>query len=187
MSNHTNGDAKGTPNLIELAKNILEQTTSISQYLEKINHAPPSFAPNSSEPPQTPEYLALHSTLKSTLEDLQDLIDGPRRSLRSFVCQGNDLAAFQVACDFELFTHVPLEGEISIQDLAKKAGLDADRTARCLRMLATHRMFKEPRPGFFSHTGASYIISSDEELRCSTHFMQVSLLVLCLTSIVTES
>lgn len=184
MSNHTNGDAKGTPNLIDLANSIFQQTTTLSLYLDKINHAHPSFAPNSPEPPQTPVYLELYSTLKSTLEDLQDLIDGPRRSLRSFVCQGNDLAAYQVACDFDLFTLVPLEGEISIEDLAKKAGLDADRTARVLRMLATHRMFKETRPGFISHTGASYIISSDEELRCSTHFMQVSL---CLTSIVLKS
>ncbi|OQD92298.1 hypothetical protein PENSOL_c042G00427 [Penicillium solitum] len=42
-------------------------------------------------PPETPEYLALHSSLTSSLEDLQRLVDG---SLRTFVCHETDLAAF---------------------------------------------------------------------------------------------
>lgn len=173
MSSHTNEYAIGTPSLLDLARNIVDQTTRISQYLENNKHAPPTFAPDSSEPPQTPEYLALHSSLKTSLEDLERLIDGPRRSLRSFVCQGNDLAAFQVALDFDFFTLTPVEGDISIVDLAKRAGLDADRTARILRMLATHRVFVENRPGFISHTAASQAIASDEELRCSGHYLQV--------------
>lgn len=166
-----NGDSKGTVNLLDLARNIVEKTTSITEYLEKAQHAPPTFAANSSDPPDTPEYLALHSSLKASLQDLERLVDGPKRSLRSFVCQGNDLAAFHVAFDFEFFTLTPLEGEISIVDLARKAGLDADRTARIVRMLITHRIFAETRPGFISHSAASYTIASDEEVRCSGHYL----------------
>ena len=182
MSSPTNNCAKGSTDLLTLANNILQQTTSIVSYLKNNNIAPPTFAADSTEPPETAKYLALHGSLKTSLEDLDRLIDGPKRSLRSFVCQGNDLAAFQVACDFEFFTLVPAEGEISIVDLAQKAGLDADRVARVLRMLATHRIFREATPGFISHTAASYAIGIDEELRCAGHYMQVAFLSIQITT-----
>lgn len=177
---HTNGHGKntnGTTDLVTLANNIAAQTASLATYLKDNHLAPPSFAADSSELPETAEYLAVHSSLTTSLEDLQRLVDGPKRSLRSFVCQGNDLAAFQVACDFDFFTIVPVQGDISLENVAQRAGLDVDRVARVIRMLATHRIFHEPRAGFISHTAASYAIANDEELRCAGHYMQVNRLI----------
>ncbi|KAI3316711.1 S-adenosyl-L-methionine-dependent methyltransferase [Xylariaceae sp. AK1471] len=172
MSTKTNGRPVGaSTSLLALSNNIADKTKEITQYLENNKLTPPSFLPNSIDVPDTPEYLALRSSLKESLEDLTLLVDGPKRSLRSFVCQANDLAAFQVAFDFELFSLVPTEGDISIEELATKAGLDVDRTARCVRMMATQRVFRESRPNFIAHTAASIAICKDEELRCAGQYM----------------
>jgi len=47
------------------------------------------------------------------------------------------LTDFQLALDFEFFSLVPTEGDISLEDLASKAGLDQDRTNHDIRMLIT--------------------------------------------------
>lgn len=158
---------------VSLAANISEKAASLSAYLESQGHAQPNFIPGCADPPETEEYLALHTSLTSSLEDLQRLADGPRRSLRPFIMIGNDLAALQVAFDFGFFQLVPFEGSIDVETLARKVGIDADRVARVLRMLATHRIFVEPKPGFFAHTAASAVFHDDEELRCAGHYMYV--------------
>lgn len=169
----------GESTMDELATKIVQQTAEMTSYLSSNGHDHPDFAPDSVEPPETAEYLALHSSLSSCLDDLQRLIDGPRRNMRQFVMMGNDLAALQVAFNFDLFQLVPLEEDggrgagIDVLALADKAGIDADRTARVLRMLATHRVFVEPKPGHFAHTAASAVFHRDEELRCAGHYMLV--------------
>ena len=109
MSKLTNG-AVDDISLSALASNIKHQTDSIVQYLQQNGYAAPTFATDSSEIPETPEYQAIHRSLKTSLEDLERLVDGPRKHLRSFACVGSDLAAYQVALEFDLFTIVPAEG-----------------------------------------------------------------------------
>jgi len=165
------GPTASATSLASLAANISEKAASLSTYLESQGHAQPSFLPGCADPPETEEYLTLHTSLTSSLEDLQRLVDGPRRSLRPFIMIGNDLAALQVAFDFGFFQLIPPEGSMDVETLAHKVGIDADRTARVLRMLATHRIFVEPKPGFFAHTAASAVFHDDEELRCAGHYM----------------
>lgn len=167
------GPTTSATSLASLAANISEKAASLSTYLESQGHAQPSFLPGCADPPETEEYLSLHTSLTSSLEDLQRLVDGPRRSLRPFIMIGNDLAALQVAFNFGFFQLVPPEGSMDVETLAHKVGIDADRTARVLRMLAAHRIFVEPKPGFFAHTAASAVFHDDEELRCAGHYMYV--------------
>lgn len=82
---------------------------------------------------------------------------------------GYDLAAFQIALDFDFFALVPAEGEISLEELVNKAGLDRDRTSRVVRLLITHRFFQEHKPGFISHN-SFFIALQDEELRALVHY-----------------
>ncbi|KAL9109921.1 MAG: hypothetical protein Q9227_005444 [Pyrenula ochraceoflavens] len=156
--------------LLALSDNISQQSKGIAEYLQANRYAAPTFAAGSSEPPATKEYLALRSNLKSSLEDLLRLVDGPTRHIREFFLLGYDLAAFQVALDFDFFNLVPVNGEISLEELAKKAGLDLDRVSRIVRMMAVHRYFQEVRPGYVSHTAGSYALREDEELRCVAHY-----------------
>lgn len=62
------------------------------------------------------------------LEDLQLLVSGPPTFYRHFLVTGYEVAAFQIALDFDFFVLVPADGSISLEELAKKAGLDMDRT-----------------------------------------------------------
>ncbi|KAL1799160.1 hypothetical protein ACET3X_003197 [Alternaria dauci] len=165
------GPTASATSLASLAANISEKAASLSTYLESQGHAQPSFLPGCADPPETEEYLTLHTSLTSSLEDLQRLVGGPRRSLRPFIMIGNNLATLQVAFDFGFFQLVPPEGSMDVETLAHKVGIDADRTVRVLRMLAAHRIFVEPKPGFFAHTAASVVFHDDEGLRCAGHYM----------------
>ncbi|KAI0898721.1 S-adenosyl-L-methionine-dependent methyltransferase [Annulohypoxylon nitens] len=162
--------AHGDTSLLALAENILEQTKVFTRYLQSNNLAEPTFSLRSSEPPVTDEYLELQSSLRTSLEDLQRLVDGPRRFLRSCLGMGYDITALKVALDFGFFELVPSDGDISMADLANKAQLDSDRVSRIVRMLITHRIFEEKRPGFVSHSTTSLVLLEDDDVRSAVHY-----------------
>ncbi|KAI8623622.1 O-methyltransferase [Xylariaceae sp. FL1651] len=153
--------------LLDLASNILKQTQGLTAYLQTHQLQEPNFNWNSPDIPETPEYMDIQSKLSASLDDLRRLVDGPRRFARSFICQGNDLAAFQIAFEFNLFEIVPLKGSINVAELAKLAGLDVDRTSRVMRMLVTHRVFRENPEDLFSHTAVSAVFNREEGMRCA--------------------
>ena len=158
------------PSILTLAQNVLELTQDLSKYFQANNLVAPTFALDSQDPPNTAEYRNLHTTLKTSLEDLQRLIDGPKKWLRTFCCTGYDLGALQIALDFEFFQLVPAHGDITLEDLAHKAGLDVDRTSRIIRQLMTYRIFEELRPRAISHSSTSLVMQQDEELRSVVHY-----------------
>ena len=162
--------ADNTVSILCLAQNILEISQEMTTYFQANNFAAPTFALDSQDPPNTPEYRRLHATLKTSLEDLQRLIDGPRKWLRVFCCTGYDLGALQVALDFNFFQLLPAHGDITLEDLANQAGLDVDRTSRIVRQLMTYRIFEEHRPGVISHSSTSLLMQQDEELRSVVHY-----------------
>ena len=156
--------------ILALAQNILDLTQDMTKYFQANNLVAPTFSLDSLDPPDTPEYRRIHANLKTSLEDLSRLIDGPRKWLRAFCCSGYDLGALQVALDFEFFQLVPARGEIKLEDLAEKAGLDADRTGRVVRQLMTYRIFEELRPRFISHSSTSLAMQQDDQLRSVVHY-----------------
>lgn len=175
MSTHTNGNvSKASDDLLALADDVVRHTLAVAEYLRVNNHAKPTFAPDSIDRPETPEYNKLHGSLKQSLKNLQYLVEGPKKHFRSLCCQGYELAAIQVALDFNFFTIVPTEGQISLEELAKKAGVDLDRTSRIVRLLATEFIFREPIPGYVAHNPSSYLLHVDEEIRATLHYSYVA-------------
>ncbi|KAJ5096377.1 S-adenosyl-L-methionine-dependent methyltransferase [Penicillium alfredii] len=173
MSTHTNGTvSKDTSRsgLLALAEDVSRQTQAIAEYLRANDYAQPTFAHDSISRPDTIEYAQLHSGLKRSLEDLQYLVEGPKKHFRTLCCQGYELAAIQVALDFNFFSIVPAEGQISLEELAKQAGVDLDRTRRIVRLLATEFIFQEPNPGYVAHNPSSYLLHQDEEIRSTLHY-----------------
>ncbi|KAH7635581.1 S-adenosyl-L-methionine-dependent methyltransferase [Sordaria sp. MPI-SDFR-AT-0083] len=167
----TGENDSSSPSILALAQNILSVAQDITKYLQVNKFPEPSFSLESQDPPhENPEYRRLHASLKANLEDLQLLIDGPRKWLRAFCCTGYDLGALQVALDFEFFQHVPAHGDIAVEDLAQKAGLDVDRTSRIIRQLRTYRIFEELQPRRVSHSPSSLVIQEDEQLRAVVHY-----------------
>ena len=174
MSTHVNGTvSKASDDLLALADDVVKQTQAIAECLRANNHAKPTFALYSIDRPQTPEYVKLHSGLKQSLENLEYLVGGPRAHFRDLCCEGYELAAIQVALDFNFFTIVPAEGQISLEELAKKAGVDLDRTSRVVRLLATEFIFREPTPGYVAHNPSSYLLHVDDEIRSTVHYTYV--------------
>jgi hypothetical protein len=159
--------------LLALADQVTRQTKTIADYLAAHKHAQPTFATDCIDRPESIEYAKLHSALKRSLEDLQYLVEGPKRHFRTLCCQGYELAAIQVALDFNFFAIVPAKGHISLEDLAKQAGLDLDRTRRIVRLLATEFIFREPSPGYVAHNPSSYLLHTDEEIRSTLHYTYV--------------
>lgn len=155
--------------LVALAESILQQTKNISQYLKVRAHSEMTFDSVYTEPPNDPEFVQLQDSLKTSLEDLRFLADGPTRFYRSFFMTGYLLAAFQLALDLAFFDLVPPDGAITFQELAGKSGLDADRTKRVVCYLATHHVFRISQSGLVSHTAFS-IAMRDEELRSVVHY-----------------
>jgi hypothetical protein len=140
----------------------------------------PTFSASSPAPPSEPAFQALQTRLATRLEDLQLLVQGPARFYRYYLVTGYELAAFQIALDFDFFHLVPAAGDddgngagqqdVALDELARQAGLDLDRTGRVMRMLITQRIFCEPRPGHFAHNAFSVALRRDEDMRAMVHY-----------------
>lgn len=93
---------QGSESILGLAQNILNLTQDLTKYLQANNLVAPTFSLESQDPPATLEYREIHAGLKTSLEDLQRLIDGPRKWLREFCCTGYDLGLVQVCVSLNL-------------------------------------------------------------------------------------
>ena len=156
--------------ILRLAEEILENTKEVAKSLQSSCVALPTFSHTAEELPTTPNFQKLQARLRTQLEDLQLLIDGPSTFYRHFLMRGYEIAAFQIALDFDFFTLVPAEGDIGLEDLAGKAGLDQDRTGRVIRLLITYHFFQERRPALFSHNSFSIALQKDDEMRSMVHY-----------------
>lgn len=176
------------PSIASLAKKISELSGQISSFLSSSSQPEPNFSASATTLPETAEYEALRAPLNDAALDLLRLINGPKSSLRSLFFSHYDLAALQVALDRGFFDHVPLSASVancanlangngivkagaSVKQIAEKAGMDEDRTARILRLLATHRIFQqitgESESESFQHTAASALFARDKDFRAA--------------------
>jgi hypothetical protein len=116
---------------------------------------------------QSPSCRSLQNQLNDALEVLQLLVLGPKGVFKKLQLSHYDLAAFQVALEFGLFGHVPLQGEISLSELSQRVGLDEDRLGRILRVLALQMVFKEVKDAFFAHTPSSALMATDPSFQAA--------------------
>lgn len=65
---------------------------------------------------------------------------------------------------------VPLEGSITIEELATKTTLDSINLARVLRHAMSHQVFREPSPRVIAHTACSRLLATDSELQAWVGF-----------------
>lgn len=71
------------------------------------------------------------------------------------------LGALYALANFNVFEWVPLEGDISIQELRDKTGIKEDILTRLLKKVEVHHYFKELRPGHVSHTAFSRVLATE--------------------------
>lgn len=176
------------PSIASLSKKITDLSGQILSFLSSSSQPEPNFSDSTPAVPNAAEYEALRAPLNDAALDLLRLINGPRSSLRSLLFSHYDLGALQVALDRGFFDHVPLSAtaatngnEIvkagaSVKQIAKKAEMDQDRTARILRQLASLRIFQQV-PGeseSFQHTAASALLAMDKDFHALAEMQLVS-------------
>ena len=159
--------------LLELAKEVQNLTTKIVNDLTEKEIPEPSFAIDSESIPESPEQIDLRARLNDNARDLLRLVNGPRNDARTFVCYLYDLAAWQVACEFNFFEAIPENGSATLKEIAEKAGMDEDRVGRFLRMLSSDRVFEETEKDVFRHTSRSVLYLKDKQWRDVMHYQWV--------------
>ena len=153
--------------LLRLAEDIHSKTYKIVKHLRDHGRDEPTFdadSPAIDPSIETGDYQNLKTSVNEAANDLLLLINGPKTFLRTFLTTHYELAAYQTAIEYKFFENVPLKGDIHVSKLAEIVSMDVDRTARFLRMLATHRVFKEVEEDRFAHTAASIALATDQEV-----------------------
>ncbi|KAL9577276.1 MAG: hypothetical protein Q9212_006473 [Teloschistes hypoglaucus] len=106
----------------------------------------------------------LQKTRTSILDDcraLQDFLIEPGEKLRSMgLVDKHNLITLELINHYSIASHVPLDGQISFQELAQLCNLPSDILIRILHQSMTYNVFCEPEIGFVSHSPISKIIPS---------------------------
>ena len=63
---------------------------------------------------------------------------------------------------FKIANQVPIKGEASFEDVAKRCGMAVHDFAAVVRYAMTNYIFHEPRPGFIAHTAASKVLAQNK-------------------------
>ena len=154
--------SEGQASILAIAKKIGSLSELLNRYIEDNSLPPPSFE-SGYRAPETVEYEHLLAPLVDTTQDFLRLINGPKKSITSLLLTHYDLAAYQVALEFDFFDKVPLgpRAGIHLNDLASAVGIDTDRVGRIMRFLVTQQTFEESSPDEFRHTSSSAIFVED--------------------------
>ncbi|KAK6838015.1 O-methyltransferase [Apiospora arundinis] len=146
MAHQTTADQQA-PDIVSLARDVLRQTEEITEYL-KANDFPALLlaSGSSSVPPETVQYQDLYTGLKTSLEDLLLLVDGPKRLWRRFTGLTGGLGRSPSSTGLWLL----------------HPGVHVELVGRIVRHLITHGIFAEHQAGLISHTPYSLIMQDDD-------------------------
>ncbi|KIW53812.1 hypothetical protein PV05_06224 [Exophiala xenobiotica] len=148
--------------LQELAESITQNARLITDMLNERRLPQPSFASDS--PVKFPEgngsdksrlQEARMSLLTSTLS-LEQLVTGPQDFIMwQSLTVMHDLFVLQALERFGVFNAVPIDGDISYNNLAAGVPLNERQLRRIIRHAMTKNIFTEPRPDHVAHNAFS--------------------------------
>ncbi|KAF2183921.1 S-adenosyl-L-methionine-dependent methyltransferase [Zopfia rhizophila CBS 207.26] len=98
-------------------------------------------------------------------QELSLLLGGPHRNIISGASEQFMAICLHFICRHNFPTRVPIDGTISVDDLAKDCGLDREDTLRTLRCAQAWHLFSEPEEGRVAHTAASRLLRDNERFR----------------------
>ncbi|KAH7153612.1 S-adenosyl-L-methionine-dependent methyltransferase [Dactylonectria macrodidyma] len=164
--------AASVERLTALSQEISQKTKIITDFLTAKGLDAASFDVNGLaefpiKPSDEEPYMARLDLIALTKE-LHDVALGPSESVRYLAWEGVSTLSLQAIWDFKVAQAVPLDGEISYEDLTTKVvelnnGLDIPmlNLRRIVRHAMTNRIFVEPKKGFVAHTRSSRLIAED--------------------------
>ncbi|KAI0838265.1 S-adenosyl-L-methionine-dependent methyltransferase [Hypoxylon sp. FL0890] len=158
--------------MIALAQKISMETEKVEAYFKENGLRAPGFDVDSpSDFPKMPDDISrsrrevIHAT-----QELQDLMVGPRESVRWMAWDFMGTQSLQLINHYEIAKLVPIEGTITISQLQAKASIDPINLTRLLRHAMTNHLFQEPKPGVIAHTAASRLLVEDQALQAWVGF-----------------
>ncbi|KAK6613295.1 hypothetical protein ACHAPC_006483 [Botrytis cinerea] len=154
--------------LSELAAQIQASTCTVDKYLKDHNLPAPSFHEDG------PVDFGLNKEAQKALEaaktsslELFDLLQGPAVALRPTY----NGVGLQAIYRYDIASKVPINGQISYQDLSTKCGLGVVNLQRILRFaMVWNRCFTEPQKGFVAHSAASRVLVDNPMARSGLGF-----------------
>ncbi|KAA8645293.1 hypothetical protein EYZ11_003682 [Aspergillus tanneri] len=156
-----------------LADSISKNSSKIDAYYHVNNIPSPSFDPvDTLDDIKFPEGIQRTKTaLLDATAELNDLITGPR----GLVSNSGYLALIKFAMTrfiyrFNLVRMVPVDGEISYDELATRIGIKASTLRQLILAAMTFHMFQEKHPGYVSHSSVTRLLLEDPVLHDCTGF-----------------
>ena len=173
--------------ILELATQILETTTVVNDHLTATGHRQPSFdidGPTNLTLSSNDAENARIACIGASIE-LQDLMQGPIACLRPAVnksqhshktkpyiraqtdespqCHKINATSLEAIYRYDIPSKVPLDDTgISFRDLSKRCDMYEPNLRRVLRYaMLYHRVFREPRAGYVTHSAASRLLVED--------------------------
>ncbi|KAF7890393.1 hypothetical protein EAF00_008708 [Botryotinia globosa] len=151
----------GSGAMLEYGLVFAENTNRVDEYLRQHDLPSPFF---DAEGPvdfciRSEEIQRARSLAIDGAAELADLLRGPKESL-----QPVNPTSIQAIHGFDIARKVPIGGEISFRDLAKQPDLYEPDLRRMIRFaISSHRLFREPRRGFVTHSAASRKLAEEQD------------------------
>ena len=153
-----------TPALTKLADSIKESASTLQCLLAENQLPQPSFSPTGrrdwSDAQSVPSILDARSKLIDTAQSLVALALGPTDILAGYVGSGlSEIEVLRTADALGVADAVPLDGEISVPDLASKIGVrNFNAFEKQLRLAFPTGMFRRTPSDGVAHTALSAAI-----------------------------
>ncbi|KAJ2975048.1 hypothetical protein NQ176_g5735 [Zarea fungicola] len=178
MSSQTNVSSRAA----SLASIISEHTAKVEAYHKENDIPSLNFDPKDAfvDIKYPKDIEASKTAVLDATAELNDLFTGPRAlvsnpgfpPLVKFV-------TLRFIYQFKLVEKVPLDGDISYDELAKETGLKATTLQQLLRAAMTFQLFREQRPGYVSHTSVTLFLLRSEVFRDCTGFTTEDMMPAC--------
>jgi hypothetical protein len=168
--------------LVEIAQQILANTTKISQQLPEKDIDLRLGAHSDLWETHSGQIDELRSTILGLTSRLDKLLEGPHGFLHEYVSPSWEHGALYVLLEFNILQMIPLEegAYVSAAQLAEQANLPVEKLLRICRLVATAGILEEVKEGKFSHTAISELLVKDEGFKSWVHFQYV---LWCLTKL----
>jgi hypothetical protein len=167
---------KDRSNLLVLAQQIFGETYHLVNYLKDKSINEPDINVGSTSDIWTThsgEIEKVRNTVRGLTRQLNRLLEGPHGFLHEYVASNWDHAALYTLLEFGVLEKIPLDGNMSISELATHAAIPENKLLCILRLNVCEGILNELENGVFSHTAISEVLVRDPSFKAFIGFQYV--------------